>query len=247
METDEKRIDAANAFAEFKALLLAERELAEHKFTLDEVNRLRAEAAGDIDGLKRWNALHPAIAASNERGDYREPFQMSPKEYAEYAGAIDRPVYTLADVHDIMQAVGASTYETANSPDARAWREELDRAQREGRIMVGPGGGEDPRPFADETDDQRTKRVQAYGTTMALSVAVRTKLSDVLAQVRELESKETEADVIRSHVLTAANRIAPHVRETVGLAFDVRGSAEFKEFDAVVSKAGGLRSWKFDD
>jgi len=233
-------------------------DLSSHKWTLAEAEEFKRDTTtptGDHDqdlaNAKFFERVKASsIDPSNARGDFRWPHQMTPKEFAEYAGASGKPVYSQTDFDDIMQAVGANEYETVNTPIATGWREEFKRAFAEGRVMAGPP---DPRghkpavPFPGETERQRAERINTLGVLMETSVKVRERLEASLSRIRELERKAVDVDTVKSAVLNEASNVAPAVRQTVGVAFDVRGSDEFHALDRLVTEAGGCRAWKFDD
>ena len=127
---------AGQVFQEMLAEQEADRIAREHVWTLGEVEAWKARKAqlgvvGDNDKVKELNELHPIIEASNARGDFRQPWQMSRDEIREHMAAkgVTGPLWSTAEMKAI---VG----DPALSKDYLA---EVQQAQREGRLIMGPG------------------------------------------------------------------------------------------------------------
>lgn len=137
----ERKVDPAAAFQSIQEREAKQRELEQHKWTLDEVQELDRRSRLDVAATREYEALLPYIEASNKRGDFLYPHQMDRKqaqEYAESKGARGE-VWSGAELRVI-----------SNTPDL--WREygkDIRLAQDTGRLF----GGREGANFAGE--DQR--------------------------------------------------------------------------------------------
>jgi hypothetical protein len=247
-----ERKDATTAYQEWQARQRSEAELREHQFTMAEVADLQhAAATGDPEAVQSLEALAPFIAASNQRGDFRYPHQMSRKEYGEHIGADGEPVYSLPDLAALQHASGQQNYETLNSPLATAWREELNGAQREGRLMQGPRdqrGHHTAIHFAGEDNDsaERTKHLEYLDTAMQASVNIRQLIRESLDKVKEHRKNGTDKDTVMAYISEKGRQVAGST-----LAFEADGPrpfsprtyGEFDDFGRIVCEYGYTNIW----
>jgi hypothetical protein len=131
MEPPKPTKPAGVVFKELQEAKLAEQAAREYKWTLAEVEAFnthwsKADPQTQID----MNQLKPFIQASNERGDFRHPWQMSRDEAKEHFAerGVTGVLWSTAEINAI-------TKDPALSKD---YLDEVSRAQREGRLIVGP-------------------------------------------------------------------------------------------------------------
>lgn len=124
------RLDPAVVFKNKSERREANRKLAEHKWTLEEVRESEAEAKRDNEGAREHAAMKPFIAESNRRGDFKYPWQYSRKEATQYLRerGIEGEPYSTGEIRYLMQS---GLYEQHV--------EEITKARQRGQIITGPG------------------------------------------------------------------------------------------------------------
>jgi hypothetical protein len=253
-----KPADPVTEFQAFQNRLAAEEQLRAHKWSLPEVERLQAEAAADPEAAKALAALDPYISESNARGDFVLPHQMSRAKYAEHIGTTG-PVYSIYDIDALLEMSGGKEYGRANDPLPREWSAELNRAQKEKRVMRGPIGDRGtPTPvhFAGESADstERQNHLTWLNQCMTASVNVKEYLRETIDTVKQHKQNGVDQETILGFVINRATTAAQNIKGferdlSAGkpAPFSPRQSAEFRQMDVLQAEVGGCTAWKFDD
>ena len=126
-----RRLDPVEVFQEQKERDAKVKELTEHVWTLDEVEKREAEAAISDEANRGWQAVKSFAETSEQRGDFVRPWNMSradARAYLDSKGVPAGAVYSHADELAV-----------AHDPKLREeYGAELDNARIEGRVIRAP-------------------------------------------------------------------------------------------------------------
>jgi hypothetical protein len=126
-------VTAADAFLEHRQRVNAEAELAAYKWTLPEVEKLKAGLAGtgdaeaDLVRYNKYQALTPYIEASRQRGEWKSKVDFTRAEAQAYIAekGVTGDVWSVGEMNAIYR----------NPELYKEYGEELNRAKAEGRIF----------------------------------------------------------------------------------------------------------------